>query len=120
MPSCSPSCWAPDAAGARRSRSRVSEKRNRLLSESERIAREEQKAREAADVSFAVDNLARGLKGLSDGDMTLRLEQPFAGSKSMTLGFRAMYTNYLWQTWTLFENYDRNLFFPQVIVGLIL
>lgn len=48
------------------------------------------------------------------------LEQPFAGSKSMTLGFRAMYTNYLWQTWTLFENYDRNLFFPQVIVGLIL
>ena len=48
------------------------------------------------------------------------LEQPFAGSKSMTLGFRALYTNYLWQTWTLFENYDRNLFFPQVIVGLIL
>jgi hypothetical protein len=48
------------------------------------------------------------------------LEQPFAGSKSMTLGFRAIYTDYLWQTWTLFENYDRNLFFPQLIVGLIL
>ncbi|RYZ31100.1 MAG: hypothetical protein EOO10_00390 [Chitinophagaceae bacterium] len=48
------------------------------------------------------------------------LEQPFAGSKSMTLGFRALYTDYYWQTWTLFENYERNLFFPQIIVGLIL
>lgn len=48
------------------------------------------------------------------------LEQPFAGSKSMTLGFRAIYTDYFWQTWTLFENYERNLFFPQIIVGLIL
>jgi hypothetical protein len=48
------------------------------------------------------------------------LEQPFAGSKSMTLGFRAIYTQYQWQTWTLFSNYDRNLFFPQIIVGLIL
>lgn len=51
---------------------------------------------------------------------TLTLEQPFAGSKSMTLGFRALYTDYFWQTWTLFESYDRNLFFPQIIVGLIL
>jgi hypothetical protein len=48
------------------------------------------------------------------------LEQPFAGSKSMTLGFRALYTDYFWQTWTLFESYERNLFFPQIIVGLIL
>ena len=48
------------------------------------------------------------------------LEQPFAGSKSMTLGFRAIYSDYFWQTWTLFESYERNLFFPQLIVGLIL
>ena len=48
------------------------------------------------------------------------LEQPFAGSKSMTLGFRAIFTQYQWQTWTLFTNYDRKLFFPQIIVGLIL
>ena len=48
------------------------------------------------------------------------LEQPFAGSKSMTLGFRAMYTDYFWQTWMLFENYERNLFFPEITVGLIL
>jgi methyl-accepting chemotaxis protein len=52
---------------------------NRSMSERERIAREEQKAREAADVAFAVDGLASGLKSLSDGDMTFRLAQPFAG-----------------------------------------
>ncbi|HVK97309.1 MAG TPA: hypothetical protein VM368_05795 [Flavisolibacter sp.] len=51
---------------------------------------------------------------------SILLEQPFVGKKSMTLGFRAMYTDYFWQTWTLFESYDRNLFFPQLIVGLIL
>jgi hypothetical protein len=57
---------------------------------------------------------------LSGSAYSVMLEQPFAGKKSMTLGFRAMYTDYFWQTWTLFENYDRNLFFPQFIVGLIL
>lgn len=51
---------------------------------------------------------------------TIAFEQPFAGNKSVTLGFRALYTDYYWQTWTLFENYDRNLFFPQLIIGLIL
>jgi hypothetical protein len=48
------------------------------------------------------------------------LEQPFYGKKSLSLGFRAIYSNFFWQTWTLFEPFDRNLFFPQVIVGLIL
>jgi methyl-accepting chemotaxis protein len=52
---------------------------NRSMSEHERIAREEQKAREAADVAFAVDGLAHGLKSLSNGDMTVRLDQPFSG-----------------------------------------
>jgi hypothetical protein len=56
----------------------------------------------------------------SGGAFSLILEQPFAGNKSMTLGFRAIAANYYWQTWTLFENYDRHLFFPQIIVGLIL
>lgn len=57
---------------------------------------------------------------MSGSAYSVILEQPFAGNKSMTLGLRAIYTDYLWQTWTLFENYDRNLFFPQLIVGLIL
>ena len=51
---------------------------SRSMSERDRIAREEQKAREAAEVSFAVDALAFGLKSLSDGDMTVRLEKQFS------------------------------------------
>ncbi|PVE50078.1 methyl-accepting chemotaxis protein [Rhizobium rhizogenes] len=50
---------------------------NRSLSEKERIARDEQKAREAADTQFAVDNLANGLSRLSDGDVSYRISQPF-------------------------------------------
>ncbi|KXG85274.1 methyl-accepting chemotaxis protein [Agrobacterium bohemicum] len=51
---------------------------NRSLSEKERMAREEQKAKEAADTSFAVDNLADALSRLSDGDVSFRISQPFA------------------------------------------
>ncbi len=51
---------------------------NRSLSEKERLAREEQKAKEAADTSFAVDNLADALSRLSDGDVSYRISQPFA------------------------------------------
>jgi methyl-accepting chemotaxis protein len=51
---------------------------NRSMSERERIANEEQKAREAAEVTFAVDSLASGLTSLSNGDMTVRLDQQFA------------------------------------------
>ncbi len=52
---------------------------NRSMSERERIAHEQQKAREAADVAFAVEALEKGLTGLSNGDMTVRLDQQFAG-----------------------------------------
>jgi methyl-accepting chemotaxis protein len=52
---------------------------NRSMSERERIAREEQKAREAAEVAHAVEGIAFGLKSLSDGDMTVRLNQQFPG-----------------------------------------
>ena len=51
---------------------------------------------------------------------TVALEQPFSGKKNISLAFRAIYTDFFWQTWTLFEPYNRNLFFPQVIIGLIL
>lgn len=51
---------------------------NRSLSEKERLAREEQKAKEAADTSFAVENLASALSRLSNGDVSYRISQPFA------------------------------------------
>jgi hypothetical protein len=57
---------------------------------------------------------------LSGTSYTLALEQPFYGKKSLTLGFRAMYNDFFWQTWPAFESFDRNIFFPQIIIGLIL
>ncbi|MCJ8238567.1 HAMP domain-containing methyl-accepting chemotaxis protein [Peteryoungia algae] len=51
---------------------------NRSLSESERLLREEQRAREAAEVQFAVDRLAGGLQKLSDGDLVVEIEDRFA------------------------------------------
>jgi hypothetical protein len=68
----------------------------------------------------AETTVASDYRLFSGSAYSIILEQPFAGSKSMTLGFRAIYTDYYWQTWTLFENYERNLFFPQIIVGVIL
>lgn len=53
---------------------------NRSMSERERIEREKQRAKEAADVQFAVDNLASALSKLSDGDVSYRIHQPFAAS----------------------------------------
>ncbi len=57
---------------------------------------------------------------LSGSSYALILEQPFSGKTSMSLGFRAIYTNFFWQTWALFENFDRNHLYPQIIIGLIL
>ena len=59
-------------------------------------------------------------KFFSGTSYTVALEQPFYGKKSLTLGFRAMYTSFFWQTWTAFSSFDRNFFYPQIIVGLIL
>ena len=57
-------------------------------------------------------------KVLSGSSYTLILEQPFYGKKVLGVGIRAFYTDFFWQTWTLFESFDRNLFYPQVIVNL--
>ena len=45
--------------------------------EKERIVRQEQEARDAANVKFAVDSLAAGLSHLSDGDLSYRIGAPF-------------------------------------------
>lgn len=54
----------------------------------------------------------------SGSSYTLVLEQPFYGKKVLSVGLRGVYTDFFWQTWTLFETFDRNLFYPQVIVNL--
>lgn len=50
---------------------------NRSMSERERIEREKQKAQEAADIQFAVDNIATALTRIAQGDTTYRVVQPF-------------------------------------------
>jgi methyl-accepting chemotaxis protein len=51
---------------------------SRSLSETERMRREEQKAREAAEVQFAVERLGGGLQKLSDGDLAVEIGERFA------------------------------------------
>ncbi|NTE87735.1 methyl-accepting chemotaxis protein [Agrobacterium rubi] len=50
---------------------------NRSMSEKERAERDAQKARDAADTQFAVDNLAKALDRLAEGDVAYRIETPF-------------------------------------------
>jgi hypothetical protein len=51
---------------------------------------------------------------------SIMLEQPFFKDTWIILGFRAMYSNFFWQAWSLFESYDRNIFYPQLTAALIL
>lgn len=48
------------------------------------------------------------------------LEQPFYGNQHVTLGLRAAYSNFNWQFWSLYDTFDRNLFYPQLFFGFIL
>jgi methyl-accepting chemotaxis protein len=50
---------------------------NRSLTERERIERDELRAKEAADIRFAVDGLAAGLVHLAEGNVTYRIATPF-------------------------------------------
>jgi hypothetical protein len=52
--------------------------------------------------------------------LTMSLEQPFYHEHYLTLSFRAMYTKFYWQTWSLYSTFDRYLFFPEIAVGWIL
>ncbi|MDK1384581.1 methyl-accepting chemotaxis protein McpU [Sinorhizobium sp. 8-89] len=50
----------------------------RSLTERERLDREAQKARDAAEVQHAIDALATGLDRLANGDLAFRIDSPFA------------------------------------------
>jgi methyl-accepting chemotaxis protein len=50
----------------------------RQTSDQERQANDARKAREAAEIEFAMNSLAHGLSSLADGDVAYRLEKPFA------------------------------------------
>jgi hypothetical protein len=82
--------------------------------------------RAEANMTFGIKTYAgenpvtTNYKLLSGSSWTVLLEQPFYGKKSLTLGLRAMYTTFYWQTWSAFTTFDRNFFYPQLIIGLIL
>ncbi len=65
-----------DAAIEKRDLERQAEE-NRSVSERERTEREAAKAEEARQMQDAVDALADGLTRLSDGDLTITLDEPF-------------------------------------------
>ncbi|GAA4454119.1 hypothetical protein GCM10023189_20180 [Nibrella saemangeumensis] len=52
--------------------------------------------------------------------LTMAMEQPFYGRKHLLLGFRALYTNFNWQFWSLFVTFDRRLFYPELFIGFYL
>ena len=56
---------------------------NRSLGEKDRIEREALKARQAAEIQFAVDNLAAALSRLSEGDVSYRIRDAFASGLDM-------------------------------------
>lgn len=51
---------------------------------------------------------------------TIAIEQPFYKKRYVSLAFTALYANFFWQTWTLYNTYDRNYFYPQISIGFIL
>lgn len=53
---------------------------DRTLAESERMEREKQKLADAANTSFAVDALAKGLECLADGKVGYRINTPFVST----------------------------------------
>ena len=51
---------------------------------------------------------------------TIMLEQPLYHKQHVLVGFRAAYSNFNWQLWSLYDTFDRNLFYPQLLFGFIL
>ena len=72
-------------------------------------------------VSFAGDNEVVSDRDIFSGyAIGLILEQPFYKSNHLSVGFRAIYTDFHWQTWVLQPTFDRLIFYPEIIAGFIL
>ncbi|QJW92441.1 hypothetical protein HNV11_21095 [Spirosoma taeanense] len=67
--------------------------------------------------SLAVEYDRRQINGLA---FTVVLEQPFYDNQHVSLGLRAAYSNFNWQFWSLYDTFDRNLFYPQLFFSFIL
>lgn len=67
--------------------------------------------------TLAIERNAIRYNGLA---VSVVIEQPLYGKKHVSLGLRAAYSNFNWQLWSLYDTFDRNLFYPQLIFGFIL
>jgi hypothetical protein len=71
--------------------------------------------------TFVEDNLSATNPKFYNGQrLTLMLEQPFYNNQWFMLGFGYMHVDLFWQTWIVYENFNRNSFYPQIIAGFIL
>lgn len=71
--------------------------------------------------TYAGDNLlASDKNGFGGFAGSVILEQPFWKDTHVTLGFKASYLKYFYQSWFTFETFNRYLFIPELSVGFIL
>jgi hypothetical protein len=71
--------------------------------------------------SYAGDNLlASDKNGFGGYSGSVVIEQPFWKNTHVTLGFKASYLRYFYQSWFTFETFNRYLFIPELSVGFIL
>ncbi|MFD2572395.1 hypothetical protein ACFSUS_17275 [Spirosoma soli] len=66
--------------------------------------------------SLAIDDKQLALNGYA---ISFILEQPFFKQQHVLIGFRAAYSNFNWQFWSLYDTFDRNLLYPQLLFGFI-
>lgn len=71
--------------------------------------------------AYAGDNLlASDKNGFGGYSGSITIEQPFWKDTHVTLGFKASYLRYFYQSWFTFETFNRYLFIPELSVGFIL
>jgi len=67
--------------------------------------------------SLAVSDKSLQVNGLA---VAFVLEQPLYEKRHVSLGFRAAYSNFNWQFWSLYDTFDRYVLYPQAIFAFIL
>jgi hypothetical protein len=71
--------------------------------------------------SYAGNNLlASDKNGFGGFSASVIIEQPFWKSTHVTLGFKASYLRYFYQSWFAYETFNRYLFVPELSVGFLL
>jgi hypothetical protein len=71
--------------------------------------------------SYAGENILSSDKnGFGGFSGSISIEQPFWKETHVTLGFKASYLRYFYQSWFTYETFNRYLFIPELSVGFIL